>query len=361
MGGGGPGRTSNIPSLGPLGDPDANGVRLPPGFTSRIVAETGSAPSGSSYAWHGAPDGGAVFPSGDGGWIYVSNSELSFGDGGVGVLKFSARGDVIDAYSILSGTSRNCAGGPTPWGTWLSCEEYIAGRVWECDPFGDDAAIVRPALGVFQHEAVAVDPEGEQLYLTEDEVNGCLYRFTPDSYPDLSEGLLEVLQITDAETGATQWHEVPDPSADETATRYQVADSTPFKGGEGIWHHEGVIYFTTKHDNRVWAYQIANGVIEVIYDITTSSNPILSGVDNVVVSPGGDVLVAEDGGDLQVVAITPGGDVVPVAQLVGHDGSEITGPAFDPNLQRLYFSSQRGTTGSSNDGITFEITGPFFS
>ena len=83
-------------------------------------------------------------------------------------------------------------------------------------------------------------------------------------------------------------------------------------------------------------------------------------MDNVETSSYGDVLVAEDGGDLQIVAIT-GGNVVPVVQLVGHDLSEMTGPAFSPDQTRLYFSSQRGTTGMSKDGMTFEITGPFFA
>jgi secreted PhoX family phosphatase len=73
----------------------------------------------------------------------------------------------------------------------------------------------------------------------------------------------------------------------------------------------------------------------------------------------GDLLIAEDGGDLQIVVITKSGELKPLLQLIGHDHSEITGPAFSPNGSRLYFSSQRGTTGRSEDGITFEITGPF--
>ncbi len=81
-------RVSNIGNLGPLQDADANGVRLPAGFTSRIVARSGEAPAGSSYAWHGAPDGGAVYSKRDGGWIYVSNAELGGSSGGVGALVF---------------------------------------------------------------------------------------------------------------------------------------------------------------------------------------------------------------------------------------------------------------------------------
>ena len=356
-GGSGSGKVSNIANLGPLGDADANGVRLPDGFTSRIVAVTGQTPPGSSYAWHGAPDGGAVYPTADGGWIYVSNSENGGGNGGVGALVFSPAGEVIDAYSILSGTSRNCAGGQTPWGTWLSCEETGSGLVYECDPFGVEAAVALPALGVFNHEAAAVDPVNEHVYLTEDRGDGRLYRFLPTAYPDLTAGTMEVLQVLSGEEGATQWLPLPDPSGATEDTRDQVPESTAFDGGEGIWYEAGVMYFSTKGDNRVWAYEVASGNLTIIYDRSTSSMPILSGVDNVYVGPGGDVLVAEDGGDLEIVAITPGGTVLPVMQLVGHGGSEITGPAFDPSFTRLYFSSQRGTNG---DGITFEISGPFY-
>jgi hypothetical protein len=336
---------------GPLRAPDANGVRLPQGFTSRVVARTGVRVG--TYTWHGAPDGGACFPTGDGGWVYASNSELVSG-GGAGVLRFAPDGRVVGGRRILSGTSSNCAGGATPWGTWLSCEETERGRVWECDPTGGRAAVVRPAMGRFVHEAAAVDPPRKVVYLTEDAPDGCFYRFRPTTWPDLSRGVLDVL--AGAGTGVA-WLRVPDPSAASVPTRYQVAAVRRFSGGEGCWWAKGVCWFTTKGDGRVWRYDVTAGRLEVAWG---GGQPLI-GPDNVVGSRSQDLYVAEDGGDLQVCVLTPEGEVAPFLQVVGHDRSELTGPAFSPDGTRLYFSSQRGTTGRSTGGITFEVRGRFRS
>ena len=348
--------------LGELLPPDQNGVRLPAGFTSRIVARSGQILFG--YHWHAAPDGGAVFATADGGWIYVSNSELDNKAGGVGALRFDRRGEIVDAYSILNHTNRNCAGGHTPWQTWLSCEEIDKGQVWECDPLGRETARVKNSLGLFKHEAVAVDTINKQLYLTEDEPDGCLYRYTARAFdvagnPDLDEGFLEVAEVINGRVGALRWHALPDPLAATTPARKQIANSTRFNGGEGIWYHQGIVYFTTKGDNRVWAYNVQQNHLSIVYNAALYLSPVLTGVDHITASATGELLVSEDGGDMQIVVLTAG-KVLPLLQVVGHDRSEITGPAFSPDGSRIYFSSQRGKTGNSEDGITFEITGPFY-
>lgn len=348
----------SLSNMGQLQRADSNGLKLPPGFKSRIVARTGAAPAKrSGYIWHPAPDGGATFATEDGGWIYVSNSELRDNAGGVGALRFNAQGDVVDAYSILDNTNLNCAGGPTPWGTWLSCEEFDLGQVFECDPAGKNNAVVRPALGSFKHEAVAVDTQNRCLYLTEDQRDGGFYRFRPDrDLPDISSGQLEIASVVNRDGKSfVEWLAVPDPSAKQEAIRFQVPGYAVFRGGEGVAIHAGVTYFTTKHDNRVWAYDNNSHQLSIVYDVETSDNPILKGVDNVVITPGGDVLVAEDGGDMQIVVLTPEGKAIPLVQILGHEKSEIAGPAFDPGYQRLYFSSQRGSLGNNTGGITYEI------
>jgi secreted PhoX family phosphatase len=356
---------ARLADLGPLGPPDANGLRLPPGFKSRIVARSGRRPvAHRSFVWHGAPDGGATFANKDGGWIYVSNAELSQNKGGASALRFDANGDLVDAYPILGNTNVNCAGGPTPWGTWLSCEEHPNGLVWECDPLGRAPALPWPALGAFTHEAVAIDPTTMQAYLTEDLPDGRWYRFTAHrrdprtGVPDLSSGVLEAAEWDGKSGGRVQWHRIEDASGKSVPTRLQAPRTTAFRGGEGCWYAHGTVYFTTKHDNRVWAFDIATQSLRILYDAALAADPVLVGVDNVTTSAGGDVLVAEDGGDMQIVAVSAE-RVAPIVQVEGHRDSEVTGPAFDPSGTRLYFSSQRGPTGASVDGVTYEVSGPF--
>ncbi|WP_431727688.1 alkaline phosphatase PhoX [Verrucosispora sp. TAA-831] len=343
---------------GPLRAADANGIMLPTGFTSRVIARSRQVVPGTSYVWHDAPDGGACFTAGAG-WIYVSNSEITPG-GGASAVRFHADGSVASAYRLLSGTNQNCAGGATGWGTWLSCEEVSRGYVYETYPQGGTTAVRRAAMGRFKHEAAACDPDRRVIYLTEDETDGCFYRFRPTTWGDLSAGTLEVLVAGSGTSGPVTWARVPDPAASTTLTRRQVSGAKGFDGGEGCWYADGTCWFTTKGDNRVWAYDAVRQRIDLAYDDSlVSGTAPLTGVDNITGTRSGDLYVAEDGGDMEVCVITPDEVVAPFLRITGQSSSEICGPAFSPDGTRFYLSSQRGTSGSSSGGITYEVRGPF--
>jgi secreted PhoX family phosphatase len=239
----------------------------------------------------------------------------------------------------------------------------MGGLVWECDPAGKRRALSRPAMGTFKHEAAAVDPNGRTIYLTEDLVDGCLYRFAPTRWRDLSEGLLEVATV--APDGAVSWSELPDPGGRRVPTRQQVKGSTPFKRAEGIWHDDGVIYISTTADHRVHALHIEQGRIEVIYDGLASRSAPLLRVDQLTANRAGEVFVCEDIAteEIDVGVIDRHGRVSRFLSATGpiHAGSELTGVTFDPSGTRMYFSSQRafGRGGTPGPGAIYEVSGPF--
>ena len=361
---------------GPLGPPDANGIRLPQGFKARLIARGGQPVSGTAYPFPVQPDGQATYATPDGGWILVTNSETPGPGGGVSAIRFGSDGEIADAYRILAGTQLNCSGGPTPWGTWLSCEEFDTGQVWECDPTRASQGVARPALGNFKHEAVCVDSVGQRLYLTEDFADGNLYRFSPAAYPALDAGVLEVASV--AADGGVRWLLVPNPNPGngQTPTRKQVQGATVFARAEGIWFDSGMVYVATTADEKIHAYDTVGERIEVIYDKAKIANPPLQMPDNLSVSPSGDLFVAEnhdaEDGHLDVVLLTPDLEIAPFVSVEGpkhiYDNpilgpSELTGPVFDPSGTRFYFTSQRaraaGGGSEPGPGEVYEVTGPF--
>lgn len=390
---------SAFTDMGPLLPPDDNGVQLPAGFSSRVVAVVNEPPLASNpgFLWHSDPDGAGMFRTDDGGWIYVSNSEARdattlFGQipdipviselatrdslaelaplieaisgqipvaiplvlpfqGGVSALRFDQDGNLVDAYPVQRNTSTNCSGGATPWGTWINGEEIVDGYMFECSPLRNGGEPLRlDRFGRKAHEQVAVDPDSRIIYHTED-ITGSdrFYRtvFSTAAWPaggkpDYAQGVLQVLAV-DAGIEAARAGPVPIRwvnAIDDGRPQNQVyqAETTVFAGNEGLWFLHDFVFFSTKSDDNIWVIDTIGGTIESIY--SPEDGPIGSPVD-----PNEPKLFGVDN-----ITMTLDGEMIVV-----EDGGDLRAMVLLPDRTTIPLLRLPG-----NPAVT-EVTGPAFS
>ncbi len=380
--------TSGFTGYGPLVK-DPNGILdLPRGFHYKIISQTGERmPNGDLIP--ALFDGMAAFKGEKNTTILVRNHENGTNSqypvngknpwskgaaGGTTALIVDENRNVIDEYVTNSGTIRNCAGGPSTWGTWLTCEETRDlghGFVFEVNPLDPENEMSKTPIrdmGYFSHEACAVDPTTGIWYLTEDSSPSFLYRFTPhDRSQKLGSlqkgGILEAAAIDEISTTSPSqlnsgqkfgivWKQLNPERAQQDA---KDLGCIQFSRLEGAYFSAGTFWFDDtsaggKALGRVYRYFPATNTLELFYESTSQNE--LEMPDNITIAPWGDLWIAEDGGgNDRIVGLTPEGNIYTFAEN-RMNGSEFAGPTFSPDGKTLFVNMQ-------TPGITFAIWGPF--
>ena len=379
-------------SLGDLvADPEGI-LNLPPGFSCQVLQRGGDRMTDGLTSPE-APDGMACFPGDEETWVVMRNHEVHEGSSVDSTLGFSDnRGGgvtrlVVDRESgtlrssnfVLTGTSRNCAGGPSPYG-WLSCEEVEEpghGYVFLCDASAStlQAPHKLPALGRFPHEAAAFDEITGITYLTEDKSDSAIYRHLPNhpTKPFVG-GELQALKVSSqdrfrlsegpkvGDAFDVEWVSVADPQALKASTRDQAHSmgAAFLSRGEGAWFAEGHVYICSTDggpNRRGQLYRLdilSDGMDRLTLVAQAESEDSFANPDNITVSPWGDVFLAEDGAPPNGVRVLkPDGSLHHFARNALNGGkSEIAGICFSPDGKWLFLNLQW-------EGLTLAITGPF--